>query len=129
MNKHWKDWINGLLGLWIIASPWALKHTMTSDTGNLAMWNLWTVGVAILVIVAIALFRFRAWEEWTNALLGLWLLASPWLLGFSSSTALMWNAAIIGALVWVFAEWAFYEAQAPKQLRDDHTSAIETGLK
>ena len=116
MNKHWKDWINGLLGLWIIVSPWALQHTMPSDTGNLAMWNLWTVGVAILVIAAVAIFAFQAWEEWTNLILGLWLLASPWLLGFSTSTALMWNAVIIGTLVAVFAGWALYEAQGPEPL-------------
>jgi hypothetical protein len=114
MNKRWQDWINGLLGLWIIVSPWALEHTMPSDTGGLAMWNLWTVGVAVLVIAAIALFAFQAWEEWTNAILGVWLLVSPWLLGFSTSTALVWNAVIIGTLVAVFAGWALYEAQGPE---------------
>lgn len=116
MNKRWPDWIEALIGLWIIASPWAVKHTMPSDTGTLTMWNLWTVGVAVLVIAAIALFAFRAWEEWTNAIVGLWLLASPWLLGFSTSAALMWNAVIAGTLVWIFAEWAFYKAQGPDQL-------------
>lgn len=119
MNKqHWQDWINGSLGLWIIVSPWALQHTMPSDTGvgGLAMWNLWTVGVAVLVIAAIALFAFQVWEEWTNLVVGAWLLVSPWLLSFSTSAALMWNAVIIGALVVLFAGWALYEEQGSEQL-------------
>ena len=120
MEKRWQDWINGVLGLWIIVSPWALKHTMPGDGGSLAMWNLWTVGVAVLVIATVALVAFEAWEEWTNVVLGAWLLISPWLLGFSTSTALAWSTAIIGALVVVLAGWAIYDAEASKQRHMAH---------
>ena len=118
MNKqHWQDWVNGFLGFWIFISPWALQHTMPSDAvvGGLAMWNLWTVGVIVLVVAAVALFAYQAWEEWTNLILGAWLLISPWFLGFSASTALVWNAVIIGALVVLFAAWALLEGQSPQQ--------------
>lgn len=117
-KQHWQDWVNGLLGFWIFISPWALQHTMPSDAavGGLAMWNLWTVGVVVLVVAAIALFAYQAWEEWTNVALGTWLLVSPWLLGFSASMALLWNAVIVGIAVVLFAGWALIEDQSGQQI-------------
>ena len=116
-GQHWQDWVNGFLGFWIFISPWALQHMMPSDavTGNLAMWNLWAVGVAVLVVAAFALFAYQPWEEWTNLALGAWLLISPWLLGFSASAALVWNAVFIGALIVLFAVWALLEKRSPQQ--------------
>jgi hypothetical protein len=45
-----------------------------------------------------------------NFALGAWLLVSPWVLGFSGSGILMWNAVIFGALVLGFAGWALLSA-------------------
>lgn len=43
------------------------------------------------------------WEEWVNVVLGVWLILSPWILGFSGMTGAMWNAVIVGLLVGVLA--------------------------
>jgi hypothetical protein len=80
------------------------------------MWNHYVIGIAVAVLAAIALFAFAAWEEWINLALGAWLLVSPWLLGFSTSAALMWNAVIIGVLIALFAGWALAEAQGGQEL-------------
>jgi hypothetical protein len=80
------------------------------------MWHLYIVGAAITVLALVALYAFNAWEEWVNGALGLWLLVSPWLMGFSASAVLTWNAVIAGILVAVFAGWALYEEQQPKQV-------------
>ena len=48
--------------------------------------------------------------------LGAGLLASPWLLGFSTAIIAMWNAVIIGALVVGFTGWALAQMQSPRQL-------------
>ena len=122
MKKHWQDWGNLVLGLWIFASPWVLQLTTATGaeaTGgaanNAAMWSLYIVGIAIAVLAVTALFAFQAWEEWTNVALGVWLFVSPWVLGFSSSTLLMWNAVIAGALVVVLAGWAIAPPQGSSQ--------------
>lgn len=120
-GQHWQDWINAVLGLWVIVSPWTLVHVMASPTDpggvtEAAMWNQYVVGGAVAVLAVVALLAFKAWEEWTNVVLGPWLLVSPWLLGFGASAALTWNAEILGALVVVFAGWALYEEQGPTQL-------------
>jgi hypothetical protein len=41
-----------------------------------------------------------------NAILGVWLIVSPWLLGFSDLFAAMLNAVIVGAAVLILAVWA-----------------------
>jgi hypothetical protein len=120
-KQHWQDWANLLLGLWVIVSPWTIAHVMASP-GNpagvtdAAMWNHYVIGIIVAILAAVALFAFAAWEEWVNVALGAWLLISPWLLGFSASAALMWNAVIIGVLVVGFAGWTLAEEQGPKQM-------------
>jgi hypothetical protein len=79
------------------------------------MWNHYVIGIAVALLAAAALVAFKAWEEWLNIALGTWLLVSPWLLGFSVSAALMWNAVIIGALIVAFSGWDLAEAQGLKR--------------
>ena len=108
MKKHWQDWGNLVLGLWILASPWLLQITPENPLVTL---NLYLVGAAVAALAAIAILAFQAWEEWTNVALGAWLFVSPWALGFSTSTVLMWNAVIAGALIVVLAGMAISPPQ------------------
>ncbi|MEN2982872.1 MAG: SPW repeat protein [Thermus sp.] len=39
------------------------------------------------------------WQDWVNLVLGVWLILSPWLLGFSGLTNATWNAILVGILV------------------------------
>lgn len=123
MNKQrWQDWLNIALGLWILASPWVLQHVMAA-AGTMAgeaplgqvtqtvMWNMYIVGILVAITAGAALIAFQTWEEWTNIVLGAWLLFSPWILGFSSVTALMWNAVVAGAIVVVLASLAIGTAR------------------
>ncbi len=121
MKMKWQDWTNVVFGLWVFASPWVLQHPMITGTaaGERAasgvMWNLWIVGIAVAILALVALFAFQAWEEWVNVALGVWLLASPWILGFNSVALLMWNAVIVGVLIAVFAGWTLVPAPGPKE--------------
>ncbi|TIW20125.1 MAG: hypothetical protein E5V63_32225 [Mesorhizobium sp.] len=38
------------------------------------------------------------WAGRFNAALGVWLIASPWILGFTSDLVLTWNAVLFGIL-------------------------------
>ena len=46
----------------------------------------------------------RTWEDWLGMALGAVIAVSPWLAGQMESSAVMWNAVIIGALVLLMAE-------------------------
>lgn len=120
-RQHWQDLVNLALGLWVIVSPWTITHIMAGPQNpagatDAAMWNHYIIGTAVAVLAGAALFAFAAWEEWTNVVLGICLLVSPWLLGFGTSAALMWNAVVIGTLVLGFAGWALWDDQSEPRL-------------
>lgn len=120
-EQHWQDWVNFVLGLWVIVSPWTLAHVMVNPATpegvtEAVMWNHYVIGTVVVILAIAAVYAFSAWLEWTNIVLGAWLLLSPWGLGFSGSTGLMWNAVITGLLIITFAGWALVEEQGPKQL-------------
>ena len=45
----------------------------------------------------------RKWQDWANLVLGLWLVLSPWILGFSGTSSATWNGVIVGLLVGLLA--------------------------
>ena len=100
--KHWQDPVNLLLGLWLIASPWALGFSAEVNP----TWNAVIFGLLIAAVSLVALFRVMAWEEWVNLAAGIWLLISPWVLGFSGIAMALYNAVIVGVVVAVLALWA-----------------------
>ena len=49
-------------------------------------WDLWIAGYAMVTFSVAALVAEAEWEPQANLMLGLWLLAAPWMLGFSHET-------------------------------------------
>jgi hypothetical protein len=99
--KHWQDPTNLALGLWMLASPWALGFQGERLATNSAL----ALGVLVSAVALFALFRVMAWQEWANIAFGVWLVASPWIIGFSELSMAKWNAVIVGALIAVLALW------------------------
>jgi hypothetical protein len=42
--------------------------------------------------------------SWLNALLGIWLIISPWVYGFAG-TGQEWNSIVVGIIVLIFGFW------------------------
>lgn len=99
--KHWQDVINALLGICIGISPWVMGFAGMS----MAMSNAVIVGLALIAASLGAILVPRAWEEWTEAALGLWMVVSPWALGFSTSRDAMLTMVIMGLVVMALALW------------------------
>ncbi len=102
--KHWQDLVNAVLGIWVIISPWALGF----DGSSMAMSNAVIVGALLVATALGAAFVPRAWEEWTEAGIGLWLVVAPWVLGFSGNRNAMLSAVITGAIVVALALWTLF---------------------
>lgn len=51
------------------------------------------------------------WPDAGNFLLGLWLVASPWVLGYAGETNAAWNTYIIGVVIAALAALAFFAQQ------------------
>jgi len=77
------DIFNLVLGTFLFLAPWFFEF----DTGAMT-WNAWVCGAIITLVSLGALTAFTEWEEWVNLALGVWVLASPWVLGFEATTAM-----------------------------------------
>ena len=77
-------------------------------------WNAWIFGGIIAVIAAAELNQVQKWEEWTNAIVGIWIASSPWALGFSHDPVNTGNAVIVGLLVLCVAGWELYALPAQR---------------
>ncbi len=87
--------VNLLLGIVLFMSPWSLGYT---DQHTIA-WNAWLCGGFVAGIVLLALTETWDWEEYSNLAVGVWIMVSPWALGFATMTAAMWTHLGIGFLV------------------------------
>ena len=56
------------------------------------------VGLALVAAAMGAMLVPRAWKEWTEAVIGLRLMTSPWLLGFSTPPQAMLTAVGTGVV-------------------------------
>lgn len=51
---------------------------------------------------------------WAELVLGIWILASPWILGFSDITLALWSNLITGVVVVIVSLWGLFgEKQGP----------------
>jgi hypothetical protein len=99
--KHWQDAANTVLGAWLVLSPWVIGFAgdMTATA------NFVIVGAALIAASLGAIVAPKAWEEWVETALGLWLCASPWALGYAALQSAASNAFLTGALIVGLALW------------------------
>jgi hypothetical protein len=72
-----------LLGALLFVSPWLFAFA-----GGAAAMDARADGAAIAVASLAALLAFAEWEEWVAFLAGLWMVLSPFVLGFQHTTAM-----------------------------------------
>ncbi|MEJ2554162.1 MAG: SPW repeat protein [Gammaproteobacteria bacterium] len=112
MKVIWKNTLCMLAGLWLWVSPFILHFKLGSDASSDA--NI--VGIFIGTLSMMAIATSQVWEEWTKVLLGAWLIASPWLLGFSHQSVAAANIVIVGLVVVVLSLWSLARRGAPQQV-------------
>ncbi len=93
--------LNVLLGAWLILAPFVLRysHMLTS-------WISGIVGAIVMLLAGIrVVFPARMpGLSWVNAALGLWLIAAPLLLRFSTRSGS--NDLLIGTALAVIGSWS-----------------------
>jgi hypothetical protein len=70
-------------------APWLFSYAYES-----AKADDWISSVILVASSVAALVAFAEWEEWIGLVVGLWVLGSPWLLGFQHSKAMVVNVAV-----------------------------------
>jgi len=88
------NWVNVVLGVWIIISPFVLGFSHWIPI----MWNNIATGGAICLL-ALARARSTYGPSGLVVLLGIWLLISPFVLIARLPNEAIWNDAILGIVV------------------------------
>ncbi len=97
--------LNILFSLWLIASPWLLGFY---NKNLVALWDAIIVGVIVLVLSWIRENNPGSypWMSWVNAVLGIWLIISPFILGVGAVTGVMVDFIIVGIAFLIFGVWS-----------------------
>jgi len=94
-EQRWQDWSVIVLGTWLVFSPFA----GIGAANDAAAINSYLIGAAVLVFAFTALISPAIWQEYTNLLLGFWLIIAPFTLGFTTQLGPMWNQIFVGLLI------------------------------
>lgn len=116
--KKWRheaalDVYNLLLAMFLLISLWLFARA-----NGIAAMDLRASGAAIAILSLAAMVVFANWEEWGNLLLGLWLIVSPWVLGFAHTSAMHFSIGVGAAVAFLAALELFleYDASHPESL-------------
>ena len=127
VRKHqsWEDWLGMLLGVLIEVSPWfpfSSHDVMNAERGTMIL-NTFVVGMLVFGLGQLEYVALQRWEEVGEIALGLWLIASPFILGYSGDEALrVWHivlgtiVALLGALQ-LWQDWRLSEQELGKHPR------------
>ena len=101
---QWASGLNVIAGIWLIISPWVLGFSGLNTPRD----NAVILGIVVGILALIRAFgAFEAeWLSWINAILGIWLFISGWVLGYSTNLTPFWDTLILGVIVFVLAVWS-----------------------
>lgn len=102
-HRPWEDWLGMLLGLLIVISPWfpvqPANEVLDSLRSNMIL-NTFVVGMLVFGLAQLEYVALQRWEEVAEVGLGFWLIASPFIFGYSADGFLgYWHAGLGGIVV------------------------------
>ena len=86
-----------LAGIWLLAAPYVLDYSATGG-------SMVNDSVSGIIALALGLTQMRSdgrqmLPTWLSGLLGLWLLAAPFVLGYPSGSPAMWSDIVTGIVL------------------------------
>jgi hypothetical protein len=105
-HRTWEDWLGMLLGVLIVLSPWfptQTSHEVVDADRSYVILNTFTVGIIVFGLAQLEYFALQRWEEVAGIVLGLGLIASPYIFGYSGDGLLRFYHSSLGSLVLLLA--------------------------
>ena len=120
-------WLQLLLGVWLFVSPWVLGFAAAvhawgagmpdspAATGGGAAWDAWILGGLVIIAALSRVARLALWQDHAILVMGGWIFAAPWVLGFNPWWPLAsWDHWMTGLLLFLISAWAIPAAPAPE---------------
>ena len=102
-HRPWEDWFGMLLGVLIVVSPWVPQqpaNDVMDAERSVMILNTFVVGMLVFGLAQLEYVALQRWEEVAEIALGLWLIASPLIFGYSGDDTLRaWHATLGGIVV------------------------------
>ena len=100
-HRSWEDWFGMLLGVLIVVSPWfpvqPANEVMSAERSTMVL-NTFVVGMLVFGLAQLEYVALQRWQEVATILVGLWLIVSPYVLGYSGEGFLRIYHTSLGAL-------------------------------
>ena len=102
-HRPWEDWFGMLLGVLILISPWfpmqASQEIVDAERSHMIL-NAFVVGMLVFGVAQLEYVALQRWEEAAAIVLGLWLIVSPFIFGYSGDDMLrIWHGMLGGIVV------------------------------
>lgn len=101
-HRTWEDWCGMVFGGLIVLSPWFPtqdSHAYANANHSAVIINTLAVGVLVFGLAELQYIVLRRWEEVAEIFLGLWLIVSPYLFGYSGDGMLRFIHTSLGGFV------------------------------
>jgi hypothetical protein len=99
-HRTWEDWGGMLLGTLIIVSPWfPIQGEAVTAGQQMAILNTVAIGLVVFGLAQLEYVALQRWEEVITILVGLWLIVSPFVFGYSGEGFLRLYHTSLGVLV------------------------------
>jgi hypothetical protein len=108
------DVVNLLLGILLFFAPWMFDFVST-----VASENAWLSGALISLLATAAITAFDAREQRLNLLVGLWVAASPWLLGLHAEMHIHLIVGLLLVALVLFELWLSVDAEDSEAMADE----------
>lgn len=115
---QWEDWVRLALGAWMLVSPWIVGFS-GHDSATI---NALLMGSILMFEELLELEVDEMVEEWIDLVAGVWLIISPFALGFALLKAATVNTMAVGVLTVLFAVWAMSPFEKVSHWWHDHVN-------
>ncbi|MFL6837080.1 MAG: SPW repeat protein [Bradyrhizobium sp.] len=122
-HRSWEDWFGMLLGVLIVVSPWfPMQSSQIVDSERSVMiLNTFVIGMLVFGLAQLEYVALQRWEEVAEIALGLWLMASPFIFGYSGDDMLrIWHITLGGIVLLLGALQLWQDWRLSDQELADH---------
>ena len=112
LRGRYQDLVNLACGVLLFISPWVLRFS----GDMMATRSAWITGVVVAIFAVAALVQFAEWEEWISLLLGVWMIAAPWVVSFSTVGVAVAAFVILGIVVALASMSEIWQVRHPQAM-------------